>query len=497
MNQVRGTVISSGPQACPPVRRHRPTFASLPLIWGGPELEGLGEVLMAVAVQFEDGTTTVAGSGTMIAPGIVMTATHVLKDIEKSGGNLILISCLPSNRIRVWQPLASDHSLKRLPHPSNPFLHDDVPSDVALVACELRSEAYLDEPLKLGVLELSPGQPTEMLWASGFRMNTKESSSDQHVQDNWLRAVAVKDPPIARLVSAGRVLEVFEQGHGRSLPGSVLEIDAVYEGGMSGGPVVNERGHIVGIVSKNLSDGELAAKPSYVSMIDPVVFGELAPASWPDQYWPNSRFVARDAITAGQVAMLGRVMESPDGIELFLPTRDEYISIAATNAVDLEHANFALVQLESLTPGQFRIERISTIGIMFTELRLRNNTKESVVLKSVQASAGRSGTWQQLDELTPPLHDGFMQAVHGSDHLMVRRAGMSPPTGHALTIAPAARALRNGVYRLPGDAGAVERIRVVFRFAGLDQVLTREWPLDDLDWSGFRECPTRVHLGIA
>jgi Trypsin-like peptidase domain len=496
MDQVWDTVISAEPQACPPVHRHRPTFASVPLIWGGSELDGLGEVLMAIAVQFEDGTMTVAGSGTMIAPGIVLTATHVLRDIKKSGGSLVLISCLPPNRIRVWQPLATDHTLKRLPDPSNPFLHDDVPSDVALIACELRSEAYPEEPLRLGVLELSPGLPTEMLWASGFRMNTNELSSDRQVDDNWLRTVAVKDPPIVRLVSAGRVLEVFEHGHGRSLPGSVLEIDAVYEGGMSGGPVVNERGHIVGIVSKNLTDGGQAAKPSYVSMIDPVVFGELAPASWPDQYWASSHFATRDAITAGQITMLGRVRQNASGVELCLPTLDEYLSVAPTNAVDLEHVNFALVQLESLTPGNFRLERISVIGVMFTELRLRNNTRESAVLESVQVSAGSDGAWHHLNELVPPLFEGSIQAVHGSDRLMVRWAGMSPTSGNALTIAPAGRVVRNGVFRLPGDAGAIERIRVIFRFVGLAQVLTREWPLDDVDWSGFRECPTRVHLGI-
>ena len=53
----------------------------------------------------------------------------------------------------------------------------------------------------------------------------------------------------------GRVTRLFPNGRGETLPTPVFEVEANWPSGMSGGPVINTRGEVIGIVSRSLEPG--------------------------------------------------------------------------------------------------------------------------------------------------------------------------------------------------------------------------------------------------
>ena len=51
----------------------------------------------------------------------------------------------------------------------------------------------------------------------------------------------------------GHITDVFPQGRGRAHPTPVFEVEADWQSGMSGGPVFNDKGYVVGVVSRSLA----------------------------------------------------------------------------------------------------------------------------------------------------------------------------------------------------------------------------------------------------
>jgi hypothetical protein len=67
----------------------------------------------------------------------------------------------------------------------------------------------------------------------------------------------------------------------------VVEVNMEARGGMSGGPVFNEAGHVVGVVSSSVG-WEGGNGPTYVSLVWPAALSEVR-APWPQNYWPNDQ----------------------------------------------------------------------------------------------------------------------------------------------------------------------------------------------------------------
>lgn len=100
--------------------------------------------------------------------------------------------------------------------------------------------------LTLAPLQLSLPLVGERLWAFGYR--------HEALQD----AAALINP----LVTSGVVTSVFPQGRGERMASACVEVAMDTKGGMSGGPVVNANGDLVGIVSSSFDGG-----PSYVTLV--------------------------------------------------------------------------------------------------------------------------------------------------------------------------------------------------------------------------------------
>lgn len=229
-----------------------PALSNLELSWRTPEfsaengmgpmasLHQAGDALVAVA-EITDLGLTVHGSGVMVAPGLLLTATHVLDEFPRSGSGPVFITFLPEGA-RAWLPL----DVSTVSGPSQFYEDRKVISDISLVSCTLNSDAYPDCPLMLAPMKVALPLLGERLWAIGFRHHALEAQ------------VARLTP----LISSGPVTAAFPNGRGEHLRSPCIEVALETLGGMSGGAVVNADGQLIGIVSASVEGG-----PSIVTLI--------------------------------------------------------------------------------------------------------------------------------------------------------------------------------------------------------------------------------------
>ncbi|WP_345790369.1 S1 family peptidase [Ruegeria pomeroyi] len=229
-----------------------PKIANLALSWRTPRYsaeDGIGPMgsmheagssLVAISKETPAGTTVI-GSGVMVARGLLLTATHVLAEFRGLGFGPMCMSFLPRGP-RVWLPYASTTVSGQSKYDPN----HSVVSDISLVSCTLNSDPIPDEPLMLTPLRVALPLIGQRVWAFGFRH----------------QAISENVPLVTPFVSSGRVSGAFPYGRGERMPSPCIEVDMDTLGGMSGGPVVNDKGELIGIVSSSWEGG-----PSYVTLI--------------------------------------------------------------------------------------------------------------------------------------------------------------------------------------------------------------------------------------
>lgn len=229
-----------------------PALSTLRLSWAttiyseedgiGPmgSLHEAGDALVALAL-IEDSGPTILGSGVMIGPGLVVAATHVLEEFTARNSDPVLLTFLP-NGTRAWLP----RERSTVTGPSVFGANRRIVSDISLLSCTLNSDAHEYHPLTLAPVQISLPLIGERLWAFGYRHEALKDGAAQ----------------ITPLVTSGVVTAVFPQGRGERMPSVCIEVAMDAKGGMSGGPVVNSNGDLVGIVSSSFDGG-----PCYVTLI--------------------------------------------------------------------------------------------------------------------------------------------------------------------------------------------------------------------------------------
>ena len=200
-----------------------------------------GDSIVAVARLEEGGGVTVLGSGVMVGPGQLLTATHVLDEFPIGGPGPVFLTFLPEG-CRGWLP----KDQMTVTGPSRFDERRTIKSDITLVSCTLNSEGHASAPLMLAPMEVALPLVGDRLWAMGFRHQGMDGNS------------ALLTP----FVSSGLVTAAFPHGRGERMASPCFEVEMDTLGGMSGGPVVNADGHLVGIVSSSLEGG-----PSHITLI--------------------------------------------------------------------------------------------------------------------------------------------------------------------------------------------------------------------------------------
>ena len=203
-------------------------------------LHQAGDMVVAV-VRMDETGTTVLGSGVMVGPGLILTATHVLDEFGREGGGPAVMTFLPTCA-RAWLP--KDVSALSREHKYD--AGRTVSSDIALISCTLNSAAHPEYPLGLASMEVALPLVGDRLWAIGFRDRGSNGAGSL----------------LTPLVSSGLVTGAFPYGRGERMPSACFEVAMETVGGMSGGPVFNSDGRLVGVVSSSLEGG-----PSYVTLL--------------------------------------------------------------------------------------------------------------------------------------------------------------------------------------------------------------------------------------
>lgn len=220
--------------------------------------ESLDGMLLAISFA-EPSFHTVEGSAILVAPGFALCAWHVLEDrIEALATGKHSITCfgISANGLQIWK-------VRKITSVPN--------SDLAILGLELASNLPDDSTFYKTVATTRLPKINERVTIFGFRSSSEKyertAESGMNFDGNLL-------------VCAGEVVDRFPTGRDRvMMPWPSLEVACPSWGGMSGGPVFNSEGEIIGLLSTSFSttDGN---GPSYISLLIPALTAGFE-GGWP------------------------------------------------------------------------------------------------------------------------------------------------------------------------------------------------------------------------
>ncbi len=222
-----------------------------------------------VMVGVSDGKTfTIEGSGVMVAPGLVLSATHVLRDhadaIDERRLSVFCIGLRREGKADLW---AVRRSLR--------FAEDE--SDIMFLGVELNSE--LSEDWYVPCLPITTRAPRkgEILTILGYRFAREQPTP---------LPIVGGVPVLGRgdlYLAAGALQELYYPRRDSVLaPFPALEIDCGALGSMSGGAVLDAGGALVGIISRGWGDGGPPATAAWI--VHALLFDVTIP--WPPGAYP-------------------------------------------------------------------------------------------------------------------------------------------------------------------------------------------------------------------
>lgn len=224
-------------------------------------------ILIGDGESIEDGDQTLhaIGSAVRIAPGLALTAKHVIWGFWKK---------FQSTNLPSWnQPIKGVFRIYGINFPSESpepaiWAVENVWctgfSDLAILQIRHANEQkYANVGLKLNAL---PPKVGEQVAAFGYPSSNIEG---------FVRTAAGLSSITFRvhaLTTSGPVLQVFENRRDRSLLNfPCFEINARFEGGMSGGPVFNQSGELCGIICSALLPALGVSHIAYAATLWPIL----------------------------------------------------------------------------------------------------------------------------------------------------------------------------------------------------------------------------------
>jgi S1-C subfamily serine protease len=226
------------------------------------------EFVSPIIYEF-NGVLQSIGTLTIIAPGLAITAKHVIEhhlqehniDVTQrthaSPFRLLTYQLLPNGNYASWFIV-------------NCFLSQH--TDIAILRLESANQTALDiltqmstgDERKLMRMTLNPPDISSKIYGFGYPTTTIE------VIDG------VPQFNLNSHTTGGVVSEVYmEKLDSVMKPFPVVESNARFDGGMSGGPVFNEAGELVGVISTGLDDADGMTHTGYASLLWPILGTEI------------------------------------------------------------------------------------------------------------------------------------------------------------------------------------------------------------------------------
>lgn len=239
----------------------------------------------------------VHGTAFLVAPGIALTAWHTIKDWEEAGhfgepDHAIFACGAIGLELRVWE-------VRSISGPVSG-------GDVAMMI--LAPRFPLGEQIALYHFALAAAFPPigSEVTALGMRLEPAEAVLPLLEGEQQLPSIS-----IATIVSTGPVEDRYARGIPR-IGAPCLAANVFSVGGMSGGPVFDETGHVIGIVSESIGSDDPADYVTFVSMIWPAILFEFEGA------YPQGMFPAGSQLRDHYVRDSWRVLGTAAGELAFL-----------------------------------------------------------------------------------------------------------------------------------------------------------------------------------
>jgi hypothetical protein len=233
-----------------------------------------GSVLLELQV-FDGDTLFVHGSAVLVAPGVALAARHVIEPVWSrlcvEGGASLSCGSITSSQLMMWH-------CRRVTFVAN--------SDLAVLVLSYASELPPENIFRMAVITTrlpKVGEQVSMVGFTaakeGFPFEPLGASAQGHVR-----------------VSVGEITQRYPSGRDKVMvPWPAIEIASSASGGMSGGPVFDQHGLLLGIVSTSLG-AEDHVGPSYVSLLWPALVTPIE-AEWPNGvHTPGRSLLELDAL---------------------------------------------------------------------------------------------------------------------------------------------------------------------------------------------------------
>lgn len=226
------------------------------------------------------------GSAFLVAPGVAITAYHVLQDYKENEG--LLTSDAELVAFGQQGGLGMAWIVRSIIEPED--------GDVAILLMDLHTQ--LPDDFSLTVFELGARLPRlgERGTVLGIRSNLPGGVNAMDDGRRDLGKLAA-----ATIASSGPVTDLWPEG--RPMLGPAFALEATAIGCMSGGPVFDNRGLVIGMVSSSIKveDGYTTT----ASLLWQNLFMEIGP-TWPLGFLPD-RFELRDLMYPPEAAYVQRV----------------------------------------------------------------------------------------------------------------------------------------------------------------------------------------------
>ncbi|PWJ91697.1 trypsin-like peptidase [Mesorhizobium loti] len=216
-----------------------------------------GGVILMLTMRIGD-TLTVEGTAVMIAPGIALTAAHTVQPHLQSlaeGKSALTLSAIRENDMMFWT-VASITTAD---------------SDIAILCLKAASALPNDRTYQQATLTTRTPRTGESVTIVGFRFDRSA------LFDGGKYFEFEGHGYVAR----GKVSDIYEQGRDRvMIRWPSFQIDAKTVGSMSGAPVFDVTGAVIGLLSSSIESDE-GNGPSYASLLWPCLGFRIAPV-WPE-----------------------------------------------------------------------------------------------------------------------------------------------------------------------------------------------------------------------
>lgn len=253
---LRGDVVRSDPAVAMPPRSAIKfqsvavkTTGEAPLAaWSN---NGTGFDGLLLTLSFSDGAAySMEGSAVLVAPGIALCARHVIEprltDIESGALTVKAIG------------LFRGHLFMQYWHVKEVTSASGAGADICILGLELASALRTDIPFRQAMISTRIPRLGEELTLCGFKPHVDVVPNGSALVGGFI-------------VCKGVVTARYPSGRDRvMLPCPVVEVECPAYGAMSGGPVFDSAGLLVGLVSTSFDDST-GSGPAYVSLLYPAL----------------------------------------------------------------------------------------------------------------------------------------------------------------------------------------------------------------------------------